>query len=128
MGLSLVTTGSAYVISDTKPVGAPLAVLTQATNGLPMAPQISNQTHHPKAGHGFFGDLITENVSAQTGKPALSIAKFQMLVWTIISLTLFVAKSFMNGEIWPVPWELVVLMGISQTSYLVPKYWSLKSN
>ncbi|MEW6507077.1 MAG: hypothetical protein AB1432_04945 [Bacteroidota bacterium] len=47
-----------------------------------------------------------------------SIAKAQYLFWTITTIILFVYKSSVEGKIWPVPEELVVLMGISQGSYL----------
>ena len=71
-------------------------------------------------------DLIS--VSAGDGKePQLSIAKVQMLLWTVISLILFVSKSLLGGSLWDIPWELVVLMGVSQTSYVVPKYWNRTS-
>lgn len=55
----------------------------------------------------------------------MSVAKAQMFLWTIVSVVLFTSKSVMNGELWEVPWELVVLMGISQVSYLAPKYWGV---
>lgn len=48
-----------------------------------------------------------------------SIAKAQYLFWTILTIILFVYKSSIEGKLWPVPEELVVLMGISQGSYLV---------
>ncbi|MGD8779611.1 MAG: hypothetical protein PVH88_11695 [Ignavibacteria bacterium] len=54
----------------------------------------------------------------------LSIAKAQMLFWTILSIFLFIVKSITSQVLWEVPWELVALMGISQSAYLFP---SLKS-
>ncbi|MFH1215446.1 MAG: hypothetical protein V1706_02990 [Pseudomonadota bacterium] len=50
--------------------------------------------------------------------PQTSLAKAQMLFWTIISIILFVVKSILDGIIWDVPTQLVLLMGISQGSYM----------
>jgi len=47
-----------------------------------------------------------------------SMAKVQVLIWTIITLVLFVYLSFKEGELWDVPNELVILMGISQATFL----------
>jgi hypothetical protein len=47
-----------------------------------------------------------------------SLPKAQVLFWTFITLVLFVVKSCLEGELWDVPEEMVVLMGISQTSFL----------
>jgi hypothetical protein len=51
----------------------------------------------------------------------MSLAKAQMLFWTVLLLLLFVTKSLLDGAIWEVPWELVALMGFSQAGYLAPK-------
>jgi hypothetical protein len=66
-------------------------------------------------------DLIQNFPSS--GPPQLSLSRAQMLFWTVIAVILFVAKSALEGELWPVPWELVGLMGISQLGYLVPKFY-----
>jgi hypothetical protein len=47
-----------------------------------------------------------------------SIAKIQVLIWTAITLTLFIYLSINEGELWEVPNELVILMGISQATFL----------
>jgi hypothetical protein len=47
-----------------------------------------------------------------------SIAKIQVLIWTAITLTLFIYLSIKEGELWEVPNELVILMGISQATFL----------
>lgn len=65
------------------------------------------------------GDLIRTFVPGQA--PELSLAKAQMLFWTLLLLVLFVAKSVLDGVIWEVPWPLVALMGFSQAGYLAPK-------
>ncbi len=53
--------------------------------------------------------------------PELSLAKAQMLFWTVLLLVLFMSKSLLEGQIWEVPWALVTLMGFSQAGYLAPK-------
>jgi hypothetical protein len=52
----------------------------------------------------------------------LSFSRMQMMVWTVISLLLFISKSILQGVIWEVPVELVTLMGVSQAGYLAPKF------
>ena len=51
-----------------------------------------------------------------------SISRAQMLFWTVLMVSLFVLKSVLNGVVWEVPWAMVALMGISQGSYLAPKF------
>ncbi len=65
------------------------------------------------------GDLVRVFPSRET--PELSLAKAQMLFWTVLLLVLFVSKSILDGAIWEVPWALVALMGFSQAGYLAPK-------
>lgn len=64
-------------------------------------------------------DLV--HIFTEGFEPELSLAKAQMLLWTLLLLLLFVSKSVLDGQIWAVPWELVVLMGFSQAGYLAPK-------
>lgn len=66
-----------------------------------------------------FGDLVRVFPTGQV--PELSLAKAQMLFWTVLLLALFVSKSILDGVIWEVPWALVALMGFSQAGYLAPK-------
>jgi len=66
-----------------------------------------------------FGDLVRVFPPGQM--PELSLAKAQMLFWTVLLLVLFVSKSILDGAIWEVPWALVALMGFSQAGYLAPK-------
>ena len=63
-----------------------------------------------------FGDLVRVFPAGE-----LSLAKAQMIFWTFLLLTLFIAKSILDGAIWDVPWSLVALMGFSQAGYLAPK-------
>jgi hypothetical protein len=65
------------------------------------------------------GDLIRVFPAGQP--PELSLAKAQMLFWTVLLLVLFISKSILDGAIWEVPWALVALMGFSQAGYLAPK-------
>jgi len=65
------------------------------------------------------GDLVRVFPTGQA--PELSLAKAQMLFWTVLLLVLFVSKSILDGAIWEVPWALVALMGFSQAGYLAPK-------
>lgn len=62
-----------------------------------------------------FADLVSDD-----GVP--SISRAQMIFWTLLMVTLFVAKSVLNGVVWEVPWAMVALMGMSQGSYLAPKF------
>jgi hypothetical protein len=66
-----------------------------------------------------FADLI--RVFPAGTAPELSLAKAQMLFWTVLLLVLFMAKSILDGAIWEVTWALVALMGFSQAGYLAPK-------
>ena len=66
-----------------------------------------------------WGDLI--RIFHFDRPPELSLAKAQMLFWTVLLLVLFVSKSILEGGIWEVPWPLVALMGFSQAGYLAPK-------
>ncbi len=65
------------------------------------------------------GDLVC--VFPAGARPELSLAKAQMLFWTLLLLVLFISKSILDGAIWEVPWPLVALMGFSQAGYLAPK-------
>lgn len=51
----------------------------------------------------------------------ISLARAQMVFWTLITLGLFVGKSILDGSLWQIPVELVALMGMSQAAYLAPK-------
>jgi len=47
-----------------------------------------------------------------------SIAKVQVLFWTLVTLVLFIYVSINEQRLWNVPSELVLLMGISQATFL----------
>lgn len=76
------------------------------------APQLTNQDWS-------WSDLVRTFTGSQSG--ALSLAKAQMIFWTVLLLFLFVSKSILDGVIWDIPWALVALMGFSQAGYLAPK-------
>jgi hypothetical protein len=64
-------------------------------------------------------DLLCAFEPGQISK--LSLAKAQMMFWTLLLVVIFVSKSILDGVIWDVPWPLVALMGFSQAGYLAPK-------
>ena len=64
--------------------------------------------------------LIADFPTGQT-QGSLSIAKVQMLFWTVLIIIIFLCKSIIEGVLWDVPWMMVVLMGMSQAGYLGPK-------
>lgn len=71
-----------------------------------------------------WADLISLGVRLPDGRleTTLSLPKAQMVLWTVIILTLFIAKSLSLGELWPVPWEMVALTGFSQAGYIGDKF------
>lgn len=107
MGASLVTGGVAY-FQDAKKVRPPAGAATAAAAGVAPIPRTW-----------AWGDLVRVFTPGQA--PDLSLAKAQMLFWTVLLLVLFVSKSILEGQIWEVPWPLVALMGFSQAGYLAPK-------
>jgi hypothetical protein len=101
MGTSLATGGIAFFQDEKKQQ-------TAITAGMAPAQRILT-----------FGDLVRVFPTGQA--PELSLAKAQMLFWTLLLLVLFLSKSILDGVIWEVPWALVALMGFSQVGYLAPK-------
>jgi len=98
MGASLLTTGVSHAKSQNNNPGASGKKASK-----------SKPTPH-------WYDLISDG-STNT----LSLARAQMLFWTILTLGMFVSKSILDGVLWQVPVELVGLMGMSQLAYLAPK-------
>lgn len=101
MGASLTTGGLGYFKDAQKQQAAVAAGVPPVQRALTM------------------GDLI--RVFAAGQEPELSLAKAQMLFWTLLLLVLFISKSILDGAIWEVPWPLVALLGFSQAGYLAPK-------
>lgn len=59
------------------------------------------------------------------GEEDPSLAKAQLLFWTFITIILFVVKSYLEGELWDIPYQLVFLMGISQGTFLARKQMAI---
>jgi hypothetical protein len=83
------------------------------TNPVPLSG--SNPSVVPK-----LSDLLL--IFPSNGPPQLSLARCQMLVWTVVLIFLFLCRTVLNGTLWNIPWEMVTLTGISQVGYLGPKY------
>jgi len=96
-----------------------------ATGGIGFFQDSQKQQAAAKAGVGSMrrdlslGDLVRNFPVGQD--PELSLAKAQMIFWTVLLVVLFIGKSILDGVIWDVPWPLVALMGFSQAGYLAPK-------
>jgi hypothetical protein len=60
--------------------------------------------------------LVMVKLPDGTDDPDLS--KAQLLFWTVITLSIFIIKSYTAGTLWDVPESLLVLMGISQMGYM----------
>jgi len=60
--------------------------------------------------------LVMVKLPDGTDDPDLS--KAQLLFWTVITLAIFIMKSYTAGTLWDVPESLLVLMGISQMGYV----------
>jgi len=100
MGASLVTGGVSYFQDAKKQQAA-----AKSGSATQCSPELADLLH-----------------AFTPGKPPeLSLAKAQMLFWTLLLLVIFVSKSILDGVIWDVPWPLVALMGFSQAGYLAPK-------
>ncbi len=54
-----------------------------------------------------------------------SLAKAQLLFWTVITLVIIAMKTIAEGQLWAIPETLVFLMGFSQIGYLARKEMSL---
>ncbi|MDJ0840219.1 MAG: hypothetical protein QNK37_27160 [Acidobacteriota bacterium] len=61
-----------------------------------------------------FADMIYDDKTN-----SISLPKAQMLFWTVLNIGLFLYKSIVDGELWAIPEEMVVLMGASQSGYLL---------
>jgi xanthine/uracil permease len=100
IGLSLATGGISYIQDEKTQIS-----LLPANRASDLNPQLS--------------DLIVDY--SVRGQGNLSLTRAQLLVLTLLTLLLFVVKSIFEGDLWSLPWELVVLMGLSQASYLASK-------
>jgi hypothetical protein len=76
----------------------------------------------PRKGHWELSDLVTVPSPEVAGASTLSLARAQMLFWTLILVIVFIGKSTISQELWDIPWELVALLGVSQAGYLGSKF------
>jgi hypothetical protein len=105
MGLSVVTSAAGHYQTHT------LNEIKEESKG--------NNSHEGNVKKGFFSGLTSMISITTENKEFPSMAKAQYFFWTIAAIVLFVYKSSVEGKLWSVPEELVILMGISQGSYLV---------
>jgi hypothetical protein len=88
-----------------------------------MQEEIKKATGQEEAKDPKLGSMLTIFVK---GKHILSFPKIQLLFWTAITIVLFIVKSFLEGQPWDIPPELVFLMGISQASFLGRNYMAIR--
>jgi hypothetical protein len=112
MGMSIVTGGvSKYkakkdFLSDPKPLPA-------------YDPSRSLEGQGKVKGH--LADLISDWNKAYN-HAEISVPKAQMVLWTGVMLVLFIVKSWLQGELWDVPMQMVALTGASQFGYVQDKF------
>lgn len=76
-------------------------------------------------------DMIIIPTFIATAKGAMkevedqSLAKAQLLFWTIVIICIYTAKTIVEGQLWEMSDSLVLLMGFSQLGYLARKEMSL---
>ena len=70
---------------------------------------------------GHLADLISDWNKAYN-HAEISVPKAQMVLWTGVMLVLFVVKSWLQGELWDVPMQMVALTGASQFGYVQDKF------
>lgn len=124
MGLSLVTGGLGALgkplFKDAPPANPPAANVP-----LPSAPPAPPPAPVPAVPPALLpmrlSDLISD-FNKETRQREVSVAKAQMVFWTILTLGIFLTKSLTDGTLWPVPWQMVALMGMSQAGYVTAKF------
>ena len=119
MGLSLVTGGLGAL-------GKPVLKKTSASKAQPndMPPEHTRRPAAPPKPNSLpmrLSDLISD-FNKETQQREVSVAKTQMVFWTILTLGIFLTKSMADGTLWPVPWQMVALMGMSQAGYVAAKF------
>lgn len=114
MGLSLATAGSAALLTK---------VPILAGEAPPPEPEKPEEKPEPApvtlAPPCSTWDAVAGMV--YEGPRQLSLARGQMLFWTVIMVAVFLVKSVSDGIVWEVPWQMVALMGLSQAGYLASK-------
>jgi hypothetical protein len=112
------TTTAATATSTSTPAAAPATPTNAAatTTPAPAAALLApTPAAKPKLSH------LISSYDPNIKAVVLSIPKAQMVFWTGVILILFVLKSWLNGELWEVPWEMVTLTGVSQAGYIADK-------
>jgi hypothetical protein len=133
MGITVATTGASFQLSSSlprKPGAAPPVAPAaqpgaQAVDQVPPQPQVpppQPPQPPPRKGHWELSDLVTVPSPEVAGASTLSLARAQMLFWTLILVIVFIGKSTISQELWDIPWELVALLGVSQAGYLGSKF------
>jgi hypothetical protein len=113
MGMSIVTGGvSKYKSAKDFQTSGPK---TPQGNNLVLSPEGSGKVK------GQLGDLISDYNKAYH-HPEISVPKAQMVLWTGVMLVLFIVKSWLQGELWDVPIQMVALTGASQIGYVQDKF------
>jgi len=102
MGMSLATGGLGYLGNG------------EHLQSTPVVANVVNPQN--KALRDRLGELLCD----ETGQ--LSVARVQMVFWTLSMLLLFLVKSVQESAVWEVPWTMVALMGVSQAGYVGPKF------
>lgn len=95
-------------------LGISVASIGTATAIAVKSPPASVPEHWQKPKQSPLVSMLSED-----GKP--SIMRLQLFVWTIATVVFFVSYLKTNGELWNVPSNLLILMGISHGGYLVDK-------
>jgi hypothetical protein len=102
-----------------------LMAMSLVTGGVTyVSPSSPSSTPARSAQEARLFDLVLD-FSPAAPQGVVSIARAQMLFWTLLVVVLFVVKSALDGALWDVPVELVALMGISQAGYVLPKFDTL---
>jgi hypothetical protein len=114
MGLSIATGSLSAVADKTKSQKMAQAAAASAAD-LTQSSAAPTPAEKPRLFH------LISSYDPSTKSVLLSIPKAQMVFWTGIILILFVLKSWLTGELWEVPWELVTLTGVSQAGYITDK-------
>jgi hypothetical protein len=126
MGLSL-GTGAAGSAAPPQKSNAPPSAISSRYATRPTGPRWVSGTAVSAMVRGArerprLSDLIYLFPREADALPQISLARAQMLFWTVIIIVIFVAKSAIDGVLWDVPTGFIILMGFSQAGYVGPKY------
>ncbi len=140
MGMSLLTGFGAKVGSGANPPASaqpaagtdgnvpaePAQTTTPAQTTAPPQSTAQNQAPRFNPDRARWSDLVS-TWNSVTGQVELSVPKAQMVLWTVLIVTLFCVKSVLEGVLWDVPWQMVALTGFSQAGYVGDKFVKSKS-